>query len=137
MKDGSACRSEASTILLQVAALKPGCRFPCIHICYGLGLYYRAALLLEPLGLSLRQCCLLWNLHHTSTSLFPQEEIEYRAISRFQEEGFLFTLERIKAFTKITAYDNLIDYILDAFLLFPRLEAIPKNYWLTPSNWLF
>ncbi len=96
------------------------------------GLYYRAALLLEPLGLSLRQCCLLWNLHHTSTSLSPQEENEYRAISRFSEEGFLFTLERIKAFTKITAYDNLIDYILGAFLLFPRLEAITKNYWLTP-----
>ena len=101
------------------------------------GLYYRAALLLKPLGLSLRQCCLLWNLHHTSTSLSPQEEIEYRAISRFQEEGFLFTLERIKAFTRITAYDNLIDYLLGAFLLFPRLQGIPQNYWLAPSNWLF
>lgn len=100
-------------------------------------LYYRAALLLEPLGLSLRQCCLLWNLHHTSTSLSPQEEIEYLAISRFQEEGFLFTLERIKAFTRITAYDNLIDYLLSGFLLFPRLQGIPQNYWLAPSNWLF
>jgi type 1 fimbriae regulatory protein FimB len=100
------------------------------------GLYYRAALLLEPLGLSLRQCCLLWNVYKTSASLSAQEEIEYHAINRKQEEGFLFTLERIKAFTGITAYDNLIDYLLGAFLLFPRLQEIPQNYWLAPPNWL-
>lgn len=100
------------------------------------GLYYRAALLLQPLGLSLRQCCLLWNLYFTSTSLPPQEEIEYRAILRQQEEGFLNALEKIKAFTGITAYDNLIDYLLGAFLLFPHLQEIPQNYWLAPLQWL-
>ncbi len=100
------------------------------------GLYYRAALLLQPLGLSLRQCCLLWNLYLTSTALSPQEEIEYHAIERKQEEAFLFTLEKIKAFTGITAYDNLIDYLLGAFLLFPRLQGIPPNYWLAPLHWL-
>ena len=40
------------------------------------GLYYRAALLLQPLELSLRQCCLLWNLHLASTNITSQEEIE-------------------------------------------------------------
>ena len=100
------------------------------------GLYYRAALLLEPLGLSLRQCCLLWNLYLTSSSLSPQEEIEYHVIKRRQEEGFINALEKIKAFTGITAYDNLIDYLLGAFLLFPRLQGIPQNYWLAPPNWL-
>ena len=100
------------------------------------GLYYRAALLLEPLGLSLSQCCLLWNVYKTSASLSAQEEIEYHAINRKQEEGFLFTLERIKAFSGITAYDNLVDYLLGAFLLFPRLQGIPPNYWLAPLHWL-
>ena len=99
------------------------------------GLYYRAALLLQPLGLSLRQCCLLWNVYKTSTDLSPQEEIEYYAINRRQEEAFLFALEKIKVFTGITAYDNLIDYLLGAFLLFPQLQEIPQNYWLSPPHW--
>lgn len=99
------------------------------------GLYYRAALLLQPLKLSLRQCCLLWNLHLTSTIITKQDEIEYHAIDRRQEEGFFHALERIKAFTGITAYDNIIDYLLGAFVLFPRLQEIPQHYWLAPRNW--
>jgi type 1 fimbriae regulatory protein FimB len=74
-------------------------------------------------------------LYLTSTSLSDQEEIEYHAIKRRQEEGFINALERIKSFSGITAYDNLIDYLLGAFLLFPRLQEIPQNYWLAPPNW--
>jgi type 1 fimbriae regulatory protein FimB len=59
------------------------------------GLYYRAALLLEPLGLSLRQCCLLWNCYKTSVSLSGEEKFEYQAIERKQEEAFLNALEQI------------------------------------------
>jgi type 1 fimbriae regulatory protein FimB len=99
------------------------------------GLFYRAALLLQPLGLSLRQCCLLWNLYKTSTPLSGGSEIEYHVTPRKQEEAFLNAIERIKAFAGITAYDNVIDYLLGAFLLFPHLQGIPQNYWLTPSNW--
>ncbi len=44
------------------------------------GLFYRAALLLQPTGLSLRQCCLLWNWHGTKAGFSPQEEQEYLAI---------------------------------------------------------
>ncbi len=99
------------------------------------GLYYRAALLLEPLGLSLRQCCLLWNLYKTSTTLSSEEKIEYHAIERKREEAFLNVLERMKTFSGITIYENVIDYLLGAFLLFPRLQGIPQNYWLRPKNW--
>ena len=100
------------------------------------GLYYRAALLLQPLELSLRQCCLLWNLHLTSTNITSQEEIEYHATLRRQSEGFLNALSRMKTFSGITAEDNLADYFLGAFLLFPQLQGIPQNYWLAPRNWL-
>ncbi len=99
------------------------------------GLYYRAALLLEPLGLSLRQCCLLWNLYLTSTSLSAEEKVEYMAIERKQEEAFLNSLEQMKNFTGITIYENVIDYLMGAFLLFPHLQGIPRNYWLSPKNW--
>lgn len=99
------------------------------------GLYYRAALLLQPLGLSLRQCCLIWNWHGTSISFTSQESEEYRAIDRVSESAFLASLEKLKAFTRITIYQNVIDYLLGAFLLFPRLQGIPQDYWLAPRNW--
>jgi type 1 fimbriae regulatory protein FimB len=99
------------------------------------GLYYRAALLLQPLGLSLRQCCLLWNLYKTSASLSGEEKSEYMAIERKQEEAFLNALEQMKNFTAITIYENVIDYLMGAFLLFPSLQGIPPHYWLSPENW--
>jgi type 1 fimbriae regulatory protein FimB len=64
-----------------------------------------------------------------------EEKFEYMAISRKQEEAFLNALEQMKSFTGITTYENMIDYLLGAFLLFPRLQGIPQNYWLTPRNW--
>jgi len=99
------------------------------------GLYYRAAVLLQPLGLSLRQCCLLWNWYHTNIPFSAQEEQEYHAIARKQEEAFLTALERMKAFTGIKVEQNVIDYLLGAFLLFPRLQGIPQDYWLAPRGW--
>jgi len=99
------------------------------------GMYYRAALLLQPLGLSLRQCCLLWNWYETKISFSTESEQEYRAIEPAIESAFLAAMERIKAFSGITTYQNTIDYLLGAFLLFPQLQSIPQNYWLTPSGW--
>jgi type 1 fimbriae regulatory protein FimB len=99
------------------------------------GFYYRAALLLAGLGLSLRQCCLLWNWHGTNIPFSVEEEQEYRAISSMQESAFLIALERMKAFTGIKLYENVIDYLLGGFLLFPNLQGIPRDYWLSPSNW--
>lgn len=99
------------------------------------GLYYRAALLVQPLGLSLRQCCLLWNWHATSIPISASAEQEYLALPQKQESAFLTALERLKAFTGIAVYQNVIDYLLGAFLLFPRLQGIPQDYWLAPSNW--
>jgi type 1 fimbriae regulatory protein FimB len=99
------------------------------------GLYYRAALLLQPLGLSLRSCCLLWNWHETRSALSAAQEQEYYAIERKTEEAFLLALERIKAFSGITIQFNVIDYLLGAFMLFPGLKGIPSNYWLAPVNW--
>lgn len=99
------------------------------------GLYYRAALLLQPLSLSLRQCCWLWNWLGTTISFTAQEEEEYRAIDKAAESGFLAAGARIKAFTGIQVYENVINYLLGAFLLFPRLEGIPQNYWLAPRKW--
>ena len=99
------------------------------------GLCYRAALLLQPLGLSLRQCCLIWNWHGTTISFTSQESEEYRTIDRPTESGFLAALARIKAFTGIQVYENLIDYLLGAYSLFPRLQGIPQDYWLAPRNW--
>lgn len=99
------------------------------------GLYYRAALLLQPVGLSLRQCCLLWNWHETNIRLFTRTAQEYRAIEPEQESAFLTALERIQTFTGIKLEQNIIDYMLGAFLLFPRLQKIPQDYWLAPSSW--
>lgn len=99
------------------------------------GLFYRAALLLQPLGLSLRQCCLLWNCHSTTVAFSTQEEQEYRAIERKREEAFLSALKRMKAFTGIATDQNAIDYLLGAYSLFPRLQGIPQDYWLAPRSW--
>lgn len=99
------------------------------------GLYYRAALLLEPLGLSLRQCCLLWNWNGTCIPFSAEAEQEYRAIERKQKPAFLAALERIRTFTGINLYENAIDYLLGAFLLFPQLGKIPHDYWLAPRSW--
>lgn len=99
------------------------------------GLYYRAALLLASTSLSLRQCCLLWNWHGTKIPFSVEEEQEYRAINSTQESAFLTALERMKAFTGIKVYENVVDYLLGAFTLFPRLKKIPHNYWLAPSDW--
>ncbi|MBE9053407.1 tyrosine-type recombinase/integrase [Nostocales cyanobacterium LEGE 11386] len=99
------------------------------------GLYYRAALLLQPLGLSLGQCCLLWNWHQTNSTFSAQEQQEYYAIKRKTEENFWLALEKIKAFSGITANFNVIDYLLGAFMLFPGLAKIPSKYWLAPAKW--
>jgi type 1 fimbriae regulatory protein FimB len=99
------------------------------------GLYYRAALLLQPLGLSLGQCCLLWNWQQTNSAFSVHEQQEYYAIKRKTEEKFWLALEKIKAFSGITADFNVIDYLLGAFILFPGLAKIPSNYWLAPAKW--
>lgn len=99
------------------------------------GLYYRAALLLQSASLTLGQCCLLWNLHHTKIAFSVKEQQEYCAIDRFDEEAFLLALERLKAFTGITTEQNIIDYLLGTYLLSPRLQEMPKDYWLAPTRW--
>ncbi|MCG6138498.1 MAG: tyrosine-type recombinase/integrase [Nostoc sp. LLA-1] len=99
------------------------------------GLYYRAALLLQPLGLSLGQCCLLWNWQQTNSTFSAHEQQQYYAIKRKTEEKFWLALEKIKAFSGITADFNVIDYLLGAFMLFPGLAKIPSNYWLAPAKW--
>ncbi|WP_045056496.1 tyrosine-type recombinase/integrase [Aliterella atlantica] len=96
------------------------------------GLYYRAALLLKSTDLSLHECCILWNYYATSS---PSAQLEYEAIERKKEEAFLQAFEQIKAFAGISAGENAIDYLLGAYLLFPRLQAIPEGYWLTPPDW--
>lgn len=122
--------------IIASAGVEAGLSFP-VHpyMLRRTGLYYRAALLLQPLDLSLRQCCLLWNCYKTSTTLSTQEKIEYHAIERKREEAFLKAIERMKTFSGITIYENVIDYLLGAFLLFPRLQGIPQKYWLAPRNW--
>ncbi|WNN92150.1 tyrosine-type recombinase/integrase [Gloeocapsopsis dulcis] len=99
------------------------------------GLYYRAALLLASTRISLRQCCLLWNWYRANVAFSVKEKQEYLAISSMQKSAFLIALERMKAFTGIKLYENVIDYLLGAFLLFPRLEAVPHDYWLAPVQW--
>lgn len=98
------------------------------------GLYYRAALLLQAANLSLHECCLLWNYYATS-SVSASAQLEYRAIERKREEGFLLGFEQIKTFAGISANENAIDYLLGAYSLFPRLQAIPESYWLAPAHW--
>ena len=62
-------------------------------------------------------------------------QIEYQAINRKREETFLLTLEQIKAFSGISSDENLIDYLLGAYLLFPHQPKISENYWLAPPDW--
>ena len=99
------------------------------------GLYYRAALLLQPLHLSLQQCCLLWNWHGTKVKLSKQQEREMRAIGEATSQAFLAVLTQMQSFTRIQSYDNLIDYLLGAFLLFPHLDSLTYDYWLVPKSW--
>lgn len=99
------------------------------------GLFYRAALLLESAGLSLRQCCLLWNWHVSNSPFRIQDEQDYYAITSNQKSAFFKALEQLKAFSGITLDENVIDYLLGAFLLFPGLKEIPHDYWLNPSAW--
>jgi type 1 fimbriae regulatory protein FimB len=98
------------------------------------GLYYRATLLLQPLNLSLHQCCLIWNWHTQNISRFSYSAVEYRAIDPEQIEGFLVVLSQIKAFSGIQLFENVIDYVLGAYLLFPQLKHIPQDYWLAPLD---
>lgn len=99
------------------------------------GLYYRAALLLEPVGLTLGECCLLWNWYATSIPFSMEQLTQYRDINRKREEGFLMAMEQMKAFTGITSYDNVVDYLLGAFSLFPQMKNLPQHYWLAPVGW--
>ncbi len=99
------------------------------------GLYYRAALLLQGANLSLHECCLLWNYYATSSAMPASTQIEYQAINRKREEAFLLAFEQVKAFAGISSDENVIDYLLGAYLLFPRLPEISNNYWLTPAHW--
>ncbi len=99
------------------------------------GLYYRAALLLQTASLSLHECCLLWNYYATSSAMPASAQKEYQVINRKREETFLLAFEQIKAFAGISSDENAIDYLLGAYLLFPRQPEISDNYWLAPSNW--
>ncbi|AFY89230.1 MULTISPECIES: tyrosine-type recombinase/integrase [Chroococcidiopsis] len=99
------------------------------------GLFYRAALLLQPTSLSLRQCCLLWNWHGTKVALTPEQEQEYQTITKFQEDSFLAAIRRLRAFTGIGHYQNVIDYLLGAYALFLQLQSIPQDYWLAAIDW--
>ncbi len=99
------------------------------------GLYYRAALLLQVANLSLHECCLLWNYYATSSAMPASVQIEYAAIERKREEAFLLAFEQIKAFSGISSDENIIDYLLGAYLLSPPKPEISDNYWLAPSNW--
>ncbi|MDV2997390.1 MAG: Tyrosine recombinase XerC [Chroococcidiopsis sp. SAG 2025] len=98
------------------------------------GLFYRAALLLQPLHLSLQQCCLLWNWYGTKVKFSKQQELEMRAIGEATSQAFLAVLTQMQSFTRIQSYDNLIDYLLGAFLLFPHLDSLPSDYWLAPID---
>lgn len=98
------------------------------------GLYYRAALLLQPLNLSLHQCCLIWNWHTQTIFRFSKAALEYRTIEPEQSAAFLAALSQIKAFSGIQLFENVIDYVLGAYLLFPQLKNIPHDYSLTPLD---
>ena len=99
------------------------------------GLYYRSALLLQATGLSLSQCCLLWNWHATNTPCSATDQEKYYSISSTQKSAFFQTLDQIKVFSGITLYQNTIDYLLGAFSLLAQLRDIPQDYWLSPINW--
>jgi type 1 fimbriae regulatory protein FimB len=98
------------------------------------GLFYRAALLLQPLHLSLQQCCLLWNWHGTKVEFDRQQKREMMTMGVETSEAFLAALKQLQSFTRIQSYDNLIDYLLGAFLLFPHLDSLPSDYWLAPVD---
>lgn len=100
------------------------------------GLYYRSALLLQPLGLSLRQCCLLWNWNATKVDFSVQAQQELKAIDKTSEAAFLAALKQLQAFSGIQIFENVIDYLLGAYSLFPGLQEIPHDYWLAPDRWL-
>ena len=57
------------------------------------------------------------------------------AIGVAKSEAFLAALKQLQSFIRIQSYDNLIDYLLGAFLLFPHLESLSSDYWLAPSRW--
>lgn len=99
------------------------------------GLHYRSALLLQKAGLSLRQSCLIWNWLATATKFSSQESLDYLEISQLKDEAFWAALKRLQAFSGIQEYENLINYFLGAYSLFPRLEGIPADYWLAPPGW--
>lgn len=99
------------------------------------GLYYRAAILVAGAGLSLRQCCLLWNWYASSVPRTDQVQQKYSDITTAQENTFWETLEQIRAFSGITVYENVIDYLLGAFSLSQKLQDIPDDYWLAPVDW--
>ena len=99
------------------------------------GLYYRAALLLQPLHLSLQQCCLLWNWHGTKVEFSQEQEREMIAMGVTTSSAFLAALKQLQSFTRIQSYDHLIDYLLGAFLLFPHQDRLPNDYWLAPAHW--
>jgi type 1 fimbriae regulatory protein FimB len=67
--------------------------------------------------------------------LSAADQEKYYAISSAQKNAFFTTLEQIRVFTGITLYQNTIDYLLGAFSLFPQLQNIPRDYWLSPINW--
>lgn len=123
--------------IIQLSGTVAGIPFP-IHpyMLRNSGLFYRSALLLQATGLSLRQCCLLWNWHGTKIEFSPQQQQEYSEIRQDQEEAFLAAIKQLRAFTGIGFYQNVIDYLLGAYLLFPKLEDIPDNYWLAPIGWI-
>ncbi|WP_233221142.1 tyrosine-type recombinase/integrase [Chlorogloea sp. CCALA 695] len=98
------------------------------------GLYYRAVLL-QSTHLSLHECCLLWNYYATPSAMPASFQLEYQAINRKREQTFLLAFDQIKAFAGVSSDENVIDYLLGAYLLFPRLPEISGNYWLTPSYW--
>ena len=61
---------------------------------------------------------------------------EYSEIGQEQEDAFLAAIKRLRAFTGIGCYENVIDYLLGAYLLFPKLKDIPSDYWLAPNGWV-
>ena len=99
------------------------------------GLYYRAAILVASAGLSLGQCCLLWNWHTTNVQGTMQVQQKYFSITPAQTNAFWKALEQIRAFTGIKLFENVIDYLLGAFALEHNLQDIPDDYWLAPVNW--
>ena len=70
-----------------------------------------------------------------NSTLFTSAQLEYGSIKCKYEEAFLLAFEQLKAFAGSSTGENAIDYLLGAYSLFPRLQAIPEGYWLAPCNW--